>query len=55
MNNLRQLKTNNKKIYHLKPKKPPPNNQVPMINLSNFEIDTTCLKYGLHHSFISYG
>ena len=55
MNNLRQLKTNNKKIYHVKPKKPPLNNQVPMLNLSDFEIDTTCLKYGLHHSFISYG
>ena len=52
MNNLRQLKTKNKKIYHLKPKKPQFNYQVPIINLSDFEIDTTCLKYGLHHSFI---
>ena len=52
MNSLRQLKTKNKKIYYLKPKKPQFNYQVPIINLSDFEIDTTCLKYGLHHSFI---
>ena len=52
MNNLRQLKTKNKKIYHLKPKKPQFNYQVPILNLSDFEIDTTSLEYGLHHSFI---
>ena len=52
MNNLQQLKTKNKKIYHLKPKKLQFNYQVPIINLADFEIDTTCLKYGLHHSFI---
>ena len=33
MNNLQQLKTKNKKIYHLKRKKPPCNYQLPMINL----------------------
>ena len=26
--------------------------QVPTINLSNYETDSSCLKYGLHHSFI---
>ena len=46
MNNLKQLKTKNKKIYHLKPSKPMFNYQVPIINLSDFEIDTTFLKYG---------
>ena len=51
-NNLRQLKTKNKKIYHLKPKKQPCSYQVPIINLSDFEIDTTCLKYELHNSLI---
>ena len=52
MYNLCQLKTKKKKIYHLKPKKQQFNYQVPIIKLSDFEIDTTCLKYGLHHSFI---
>ena len=52
MNNLGQLKTKNKKIYHIKPKNPQFNYQVPIINLSDFEIDTTCLKYRLHHSFV---
>ena len=52
MYNLRQLKTKKKKIYHLKPKKQQFNYQVPIIKLSDFGIDTTCLKYGLHHSFI---
>ena len=33
MNNLQQLKTKNKKIYHLKRKKPPCNYQLPIINL----------------------
>ena len=44
MNNSRQLKTKNKKIYHLKLKKPLCNYQVPIINLSDFKTDTTCLK-----------
>ena len=26
--------------------------QVPIINLSDYDIDFSCLKYGLHHSFI---
>ena len=52
MNNLGQLKTKNKKIYHIKPKNPQFTYQVPIINLSDFEIDTTCLKYRLHHSII---
>ena len=53
MNNLQQLKTKNKKIYHLKPEKPPFNYQLPIINLSDFEIDITCLKYRLNLSLIS--
>ena len=52
MNNLRQLKTKNKKIYHLKPKNLPRHYQVPIINLPDFEIDTICLKYELHHFFM---
>ena len=52
MNNLQQLKTKNKKICLVKRKKPPCNYQVPIINLSDFETDTTCLKYGLHHSLM---
>ena len=50
MKNLR-LKTKNKKIYHLKLKTAPFNYQVPIINLFDFEIDTTCLKCGLHHHY----
>ena len=45
MNNLQQLKSKNKKIYHLKLKKPTFNYQVSIINFPDFEIDTTCLKY----------
>ena len=52
MNNLRQLKTKSKKIYHLKPKNLPRHYQVPIINLPDFEIDTICLKYELHHFFM---
>ena len=52
MNNSRQLKTKNKKIYHLKLKKALCSYQVPIINLSDFKTDTTCLKYGLHHSLM---
>ena len=50
--NILNLKIKNKKIYHLTPKRPPFNYQIPIVNLSGFEIHTTCLKYGLHHSFI---
>ena len=46
------FKTKNKKLYYLAPTKSPFNYQVPIINFSDFEIDATCLKYGLHHSFI---
>ena len=46
-----KLKVKNKKIYHLKPKQPPFNYQIPIVNFSWFEIDAKCLIYRLHHSF----
>ena len=49
MNNLCQLKSRNGKIYHLEPEKPQFNYQVAIKNRSDFEVDTTCLKYGLHY------
>ena len=52
MNNIQQLKTNNKKIHKLKPKEQHIPYQVLIINLSDYDIDFSCLKYGRHHSFI---
>ena len=36
----------------LKPKEQHILYQVPIINLSDYDIDFSCLKYSLHHSFI---
>ena len=52
MSNIQQLKTKNKKIHKLKPKEQHIPYQVPIINLTDYDIDSSCLKYGLHHSFI---
>ena len=52
MSNIQQLKTKNKKTRKLKPKRQHIPYQLPIINLSDFDIDFPCLKYGLHHSFI---
>ena len=52
MSNIQQLKTKYKKIHKLKPKEQHISYQVPIINLTDYDIDSSCLKYGLHHSFI---
>ena len=52
ISNIQQLKTKNKKIRKLKPKRPHILYQVPIINLSDYDTDSSCLKYDLHHSFI---
>ena len=49
VSNITQLKTNNKKINKLKPKEQHIPCQVPIINLSDSDIDSSCLKYALHH------
>ena len=52
-NNLDQLKTKNNKISRLKPRKSSQASyRVPIINLSGFNLDTSSLNYGLHHSFV---
>ena len=52
MSNIQQLQTKNKKIHKLKPKEQHIPYQVPFINLTDYDIDSSCLKYGQHHSFI---
>ena len=52
MSNIQQFKTKNKKIHKLKPKEQHIPYQVPVINFSDYDIDSSCLKYSLHHSFI---
>ena len=52
MSNIQQLKTKNKKIHKLKPKEQDMPYGIPIMNLSDYHIDASCLKYGLHHSFI---
>ena len=52
MSNIQQLKTKNEKIYKLKPKEQHIPYQVPIINPSNYDMGSSCLKYGLHHSSI---
>ena len=52
MSNIPQLKTKNKKIRKLKPKEQHIPYQTPTINNSDYDNDSACLKYGLHHSFI---
>ena len=50
--NILQLKTKNNKIRNRRPKHANQTSQVPVKNLSDYGIDTSSLKYGLHHSFI---
>ena len=50
--NILQLKTKNNKIRNRRPKHANKTSQVPVKNLSDYDIDTSSLKYGLHHSFI---
>ena len=50
--NILQLKTKNNKICNGRPKHANKTSQVPVKNLSDYDIDTPSLKYGLHHSFI---
>ena len=45
-------KTKNHKIRNRRPKHANKTSQVPVKNLSDYDIDTSSLKYGLHHSFI---
>ena len=52
ISNMQQLQTKNKKIHKLKPEEQHIPYQVPIINLTDYDIDSSCLKYGLHHSFI---
>ena len=52
MSNMQQLKTKNKKIHKLKSTEQHIPYQAPIINLSDYDNDFSCLKYGLHHSFI---
>ena len=52
MSNIQQLKTKNKKMHELKPKEQHIPYQVPIINLSDCNIDFSCLKYHLNHSFV---
>ena len=47
-----QLKTKNNKIRNRRPKHANKTSQVPVKNLSDYDIDTSSLKYGLNHSFI---
>ena len=50
--NILQLKTKNNKMRNRGPKHANKTSQVPVTNLSDYDIDTSILKYGLHHSFI---
>ena len=50
--NILQLKTKNNKIRNRRPKHANKTSQVPVKNLSDYDIDTSSLKYGLNHSFI---
>ena len=52
MSNIQQLKTKNKKIHKLKPNKQHIPYQIPIINFSDYVIDSSCLNYGLRRSFI---
>ena len=52
MSNIQQLKTKIRKIHKLKPKEQHIQHQVPIIDFSDYDTDSSCLKYGLHHSFI---
>ena len=52
MSNIQQLKTKNKKTHKLKPKEQHIPYQVPIINLSDYDIVFSCLKYSLPHPFI---
>ena len=51
--NILQLKTKNNKILNLRPKHANKTSQIPFKNLSDYDIDTSILKYGLTHSFIN--
>ena len=50
--NILQLKTKNNTIRNPRPKHANKTSQVPVKNLSNYDIETSSLKYGLNHSFI---
>ena len=48
-----QLKAKNSKIRNRRPKHTNKTSQVPVKNLSDYDIDTSSLKYELQHSFIN--
>ena len=52
MSKTQQLKTKNNKIHEFKPKEQHIPYKVPIINLTDYDIASSCLKYGMHHSFI---
>ena len=52
MSNIQQLKTKNKKTHKFKPKEQHIPYQVPILNLSNYDIVFSCSKYSLPHPFI---
>ena len=47
-----QFKTKNNKIRNRRPKHANKTSQVPVKNLSDYDMDMSSLKYGLNHSFI---
>ena len=47
-----QLRCKNSKLFRLIPRKKDSQYQVPVLNLPTENINTTPLRYGLHHSFI---
>ena len=49
--NILQLKIKNNKIRNRRPKHVNKTSQAPVKNLPDYDIDTSSLKYGLHHSF----
>ena len=49
---MQQLKIKNKKIHNFKQREQYIPYQVPTISLSDYDSDVSCLKYGLHHSFM---
>ena len=51
--NILQLKAKNSKIRNRRPKHTNKTSQVPVKNLSDYDIDTSSLKYELQHSFIN--
>ena len=50
--NILQLKTKNNEIRNRRRKRANKTSQVPVKNLSDYDVHTSSLKYGLNHSFI---